>query len=243
MRRCPEAYRLERLAGAPFVPSIAMVQGTAFHETYREWEESDRTSDVQKTFKRIFYEEIAKETARTPLNKFKVYGRGRTIQEDIDIRYQTGMEQISSYTSTCLTAKDKVVKLEPDSDLAVEVQFEIMLGGTKVIGAVDVVLEDEDDVMFVRDLKTGARESSGFQLGLYAHALRVTCGLDITRGDYYYAKDATRSTMFDLTNFTEKYLTEQVQALDTIILSRTFLANPGPHCFTCSVKTQCREFN
>jgi hypothetical protein len=241
MRDCPEKYRLERLEREPFIPSAAMIQGTAFHRTYEEWEKSGRQINVARKYVENFDTEVSKESERTPISRWKVYGRGRDVMADISIRRDTGTQQIIDYSAYCVETRLSLFEL-PNGEPAVEVPFSINLGGVEVIGSVDCVIDYGNDALTVRDLKTGGREASGFQLGLYAEALRQALGLDIILGEFYYAKDNTLSEPIDLRNFTNEYLTTQVKAIDTIINNRAFMPHPTSNCFTCGVRSKCREF-
>lgn len=239
MRKCPEQFRLLKIVGEEYVPSVAAIQGSAFHSTYQAWEISGRQIDPELVFGLEFDMMMENESSKTPLSRWKVWGRGRTIDEDINIRRDTGSNQIFTYTQRCLN--DPWIPMVMNGLPAVEVPFQVDIGKTNVVGSVDTIVEYKGD-MKVRDLKTGGREASAFQLGLYAVALQLQYGLRIVHGDFYYAKDDTTSKPYDLRNFTVDYLSTQLEALETIIQNNAFLASPSSDCFNCPVMKKCREF-
>lgn len=245
MRQCPERYYWARIKREPFVPSAAIIQGTAFHETYAEWELSGRKIDVGAAYLSIYKRELDKYAEEIPITKWTVWGRGRSVVEDIEIRRELGKQQALTYSERCKSEKDewRVYRL-PDGDLAVEVAFSIDIGTTNVVGSIDVIREiTPADVLVVRDMKTGLRENTPFQLGLYAYAANVTCGINIVLGDFYYAKDDTVSKYYDLRNFTPEYLGQQFLILEETINQNLWMARPSADCYNCPVYHKCREFN
>lgn len=242
LRECGEKFRLLKIERKPDRPSAAMVQGIAFHEAYELWERSDRKIDAVATYHQTYDAKVAEISQATPLTEWIKYGKIGSVQKDIEARRERGAEQVETYIDHCLKAPWRVWHL-PDESPAVEVDFEIDVGTSIVRGKIDVILEWTDGQLTVRDMKTGNKESSAIQLGLYKVAANECLGLDITYGDYYYAKTGELSDPIHLGNFDLAYLANQFETADKIIEQRLFLASPGSNCFQCPVQKYCREYN
>jgi CRISPR/Cas system-associated exonuclease Cas4 (RecB family) len=122
----------------------------------------------------------------------------------------------------------------------IEEKFTLDLGDFEVWGAIDTLLEWPSGNLTIRDLKTGNREKSGFQLGVYKYAVRKLLNVTIDWGEYYYTKDG-KSVECDLRRYTDSYIEDQLIKLDKAIQQEIFLSNPGDACTFCGVKEYCRE--
>jgi CRISPR/Cas system-associated exonuclease Cas4 (RecB family) len=243
-RSCPELFYWERIKGSPYVPSAASIQGSALHSAYASWEASGRSIDVVKEYQRCYADGIIKDSQRMPLASWKVWGRGRGVGEDIEIRRELGAQQVLTLTERAVAEQNLWRPAEmPDGSQAVEVPFMFNLRGIQIKGAVDLVREMHDGTLVVRDIKSGGRESTPLQLGVYKLALESIARFDIAGGDFYYAKDDTESPMFSLNQFSEEYLWRQFRVIDETIKNDLWVARPSSDCFNCSVKRKCREFN
>jgi putative RecB family exonuclease len=240
-RRCPESFRLERIERLGGKPSAAAIQGSAFHEAYRLWESSGRTVRPDLIFTKLYDEMIEEERQVTPLDSWQVWGKGVKVLPDIAKRRESGIEQIQKYCNRVANGTDSVIEL-PDGSLAIEVPFEVAVGPGIVRGQIDVLYRSGTGINVVRDLKTGVRESSAFQLGVYALAAEKQYEIPCKWGDYYYAKDDTTTPPIDLSHFTEEYISSQVRVIESAIANNLFMAQPSSGCFSCPVSGHCREF-
>lgn len=162
-------------------------------------------------------------------------------EDDIEARLQRGLQQVMDYVSFT-ESNDFVIKDIDDFTLAVEVPFEIEIGGVLVKGAIDQILLLPDGVE-VRDLKSGNREAGKLQLGIYALAVEKIFRWPVKKASFFYAKDSKIVTVSrqELDRYNEDYLSELLSALDRGIENGVFIPNPSSSCTLCSVKMYCRE--
>lgn len=246
---CSLSWKFQKFDGIKNQPAAWLPQGTAFGGVAEVWEKSFRymTEVEQKEFYyNLFDSEILKYKEVQPdLTKWLTMGRTR-IQTDIDNRRERGWDQWLVYRDRAMREAGtwKVWEL-PDGTPAVEVSFNVDLGDDLIVrGYVDIVKEwIGSGELTVNDLKTGNREKSSRQLGVYRLALNEVFGAGITSGSFYYAKDDTYSRSFDLSVWTEDYLREQFTAMQKGIENRVFIANVGDFCGLCPAKAQCPDYN
>jgi len=158
--------------------------------------------------------------------------RVKDVANDIEIRAENGLLMCESYEEHCRESPWKIIQLEQ--------KFTLDLGDFEVWGAVDSLLGWPSGNQTIRDLKTGNREKSSFQLGVYKYAIQKSLGVTIEWGEYYYTKDG-KSVEADLKRYTDTYIEDQLVKLDKAIMAELFLANPGDACTFCGVKEYCRE--
>lgn len=241
---CSEQYRLlyvDKLG--KFSPAAWLAQGSAFHMAVQGWEESGRSAqfDIGREYALRYDEEIESFKQREPNLKKWSHSFKTTTENDIETRRELGLKQLQTYVDY---AEDSgfVIKDIDDFTLAIEVPFEIEIGGVTVKGAIDQILLLPDGVE-VRDLKTGNREQSHLQLGLYAYAVTKIFGWPVKKASYFYAKDGKLVTLTekDLSRYSEKYLSDLFTTLEKGIQNNIFIPNPGDSCLFCPVKDNCRE--
>ena len=242
-RECQEEFYWLRIRGEKYIPSVAAIQGSAFHSAYAEWELSGRTIDPANLFVKTYRQMIVDESRETPLNDWKVWGRGRTIDEDITIREELGRQQIVDTARVAVEQSNEWMPLYIDGKPAVEVPFDIFIGSTRVIGSVDLVRRMSNGLNCVRDLKTGGREYGPVQLVVYAFALERQYGIHAPVGDFWYAKDLVSKSYQLKSRTKEAWLANQFYSIGAAEKSGVWVASPGPHCFNCPVSRKCREFN
>lgn len=176
-----------------------------------------------------------------PDEKLWLHGLRTTTSEDILARRQKGIEQVIAYKDYALTDNFVIADID-EFTLAIEMPFEVEIGNTLVKGAIDQVLVHPDGYE-VRDLKTGNREASALQLGVYKVALEKIFGWTVVAGSFYYAKDNKVLTIpkQEMDRYSEEYLGELFSALDRGIENQVFIPNPGNACVLCPVRKYCRE--
>lgn len=236
-RKCGEQYRLIKFERIPQQESAASIQGSAVHYAAEQWERSGRTIDIAEVYDAEFERLLKKVSEKSPITEWRVWGRGTDVQKDIDSRRQAGREQAKTLAEMF---KAKQIAELPDGSPAVEVHFELDLGPCIVVGSIDRI-DDHDGLLAVEDIKTGIREASPIQLGIYALAARDILGMDVWQGDFYYAKDASYSDPYDLSRFTRRYIEDQFSIMEKMIDERLLAPSPGGECFTCPVKSHCKE--
>jgi len=241
--RCGQAYFLERMVRPrlPEAPAAWTALGSAFHAAYEGWELTSRQQPLADWFDRAYEMEISKLKERQPdLSQWLKRPNVRTVERDIELYAEIGRKQAEAYQEHCEEAGWVLYEL-PNGLPALEVSFEINLGGVPVRGTIDSILEWPDGRVTVRDLKTGNVEEDNRQLGLYRHVAIEQFGLDLRWGEFWYTKRGVSGGWVDLTRYTKEYLTEVYEALDRGIDNRVFLARPGSHCEMCGVKPYCPE--
>jgi len=241
---CSEEYRLMYVDKKnPFRPAAWLAQGTAFHAAVQGWEDSGRFVgfDIGREYVLAYDAEIESFKQRQPDLKVWLKSPRVTTEDDIDNRRERGIEQLRNYVSF---AEENSFGIKPIDDytLALEVPFEVEIGGVLIKGAIDQILLDFDGVE-VRDLKTGNRASANIQLGVYTFVVEKIFGWTVTKASYYYAKDNKVVTLSreDLNRYDETYLSELFQGLERGIENKIFLPNPGSQCTLCPVRDYCRE--
>lgn len=164
-----------------------------------------------------------------------------STENDIEERKSKGLIQTEAYK--VFAENDSFVIADVDDyTIGVEIEFEVMIGKVLVRGAIDQIILHPDGYE-VRDLKTGNREASPIQIGIYKVALEKIFDWPIVKGSFYYAKDSKVVTISqkELDRYDEAYLSELLEALETGIQHKVFIPNPGSHCTFCPVKDSCRE--
>lgn len=243
--RCGEQYRLERLVKPrpPERPASWLALGTAAHSTLAQWEMSDRTIDPLDFFSTAYDTEIEELFLKQPdINMWLKPPVTKSVETDIKNRKKLGFKQIQNYIEDAITSGWEVWHPEGHEKPAVEIGFEVYLGGVKVVGDIDLILYwPSQDAYVIRDLKTGNREKNYLQLGLYGLAARKIFGLDIHLAEYFYLKDGGSSGYRDLGRYTEEYLGTIYHNLDQQISLGLLTPNPGDACGLCTVQEFCRE--
>lgn len=241
---CSEEYRLsyvDRVNNDR--PAAWLAQGTAFHIAVDEWESSGRSPlfDIVDRYRVVYNQEIAAMKSKQPdLNKWLHSPRTKT-EDDISAREDRGIQQIRNYVSFCGNHPFFIKDID-EFTIALEVPFEIEIGGIAVKGAIDQILQLPDGVE-VRDLKTGNREAGKIQLGVYAYAVEKIFGWPVKQASFLYAKDSKIVTVTreELNRYNEKYLSDLFSTLESGIQAGVFLPNPSASCSLCPVRDYCRE--
>lgn len=207
------------------------------------WEESGRSPllDIGQTFALSYDRQIEEFKLQQPdLNKWLRGPRTATL-DDISARRAKGIQQLQNYVDYAENENFVIADID-EYTMAIEMPFEVEIGGVLIKGAVDQILLHPDGYE-VRDLKTGNRASSMLQLAVYVLVVEKIFGWPVIKASYYYAKDNKLVTLTrkDLDRYDEAYLGELFRTLERGIDSRVYLPNPGSHCMLCPVKKYCRE--
>lgn len=244
MSNCGWAYYLEKVVRAPQRAAAWFVQGTAVHTAVQVYEESGRAlvaDEVAAIFEQAWDTDIAVAWEKQPDPKMWMVGGRAKVETDISNRRAKGRQQAIDYVMN--NGPNEILlpaELAPGVP-AVEVGFDIDFGGVRVIGYIDLVLEDRrTGELIVRDIKTGTKMPVGpFQFATYRVAVEQMTGQPVKWGDYWMCKDASSSPPMDLSLYTWAEVATWYKNMDAMVKDERFLANPG-ECFTCSVKPYCR---
>lgn len=246
--QCSMSWKYQKFDKVPEQPAAWLPQGTAFGRVAEMWEKTHRLmgSTVQEA---MYYEsfdaEVEKYKERQPdLKKWLTLPPSTKVENDIKNRRERGWNQWVTYRDRCIAEENEWrVWRTPDGEPAVEVSFRVDFGYGPIRGYVDIVKEWASGEITVDDLKTGNREKSTRQLGVYRLGLNEVFGLSINRGGFYYAKDNTYSKMYDLEVWTEDLLRDQFEAQERGIQNRVFIPNVGDFCALCPARNQCPDYN
>lgn len=241
---CSEQYRLAYVDKVTdFSPAAWLAQGTAFHLAVEGWEQAGRSElfDMCQAYTVAYDAEIAAFRSRQPdMTKWSHSLRSK-VEDDISSRRERGIQQVKNY-QLYAASNNFMIKDIDDFTLAIEIPFEVEIGGIVIKGAIDQILVDPLGVE-VRDLKTGNREAGHLQLGIYTFVVEKIFKWPVVRASFYYAKDSKLVTLSrrDLDRYSEEYLTNLFKSLETGIQNQVFIPNPGDGCLFCPVKDYCRE--
>lgn len=240
--QCAYRYKLEKLDKVWQRPAAWLSQGTAVHAAYEAWEKSDRKmslEQMQDVFREEYVKSIAEQSETTPNFDYWFASGPYAGPEDIERRYQIGLEQCVGLLAWYDAHPEEMIWTTPDGVLAIELPFEVTLDGVLVKGYIDAVVEDEHGLV-VRDLKTGNMPGDTFQLATYAVALHEMYGVEIRRGDYLMGKTGKPTLHYNLTETPRDVVTKAFVTLDENVKAERFPADPDPKkCMFCSVRSSC----
>lgn len=240
--RCAYRYRLERIDKVWQRPASWLSQGVAVHAAMEAWERNNRKMSLEELGE-VYAEEFTKnieEQAETTPNFEYWFGSGPYDgPTDIERRFGLGIEQIEKLTGWARSHPDEKVWIAPDGRPGIELEFEEEMGGVKVKGFIDLVLETPQGLV-VRDYKTGAKPGDVFQLTVYAEALRMKYGVDVYAGDFMMGKTGkpTKQHRFSLDD--RDAVHEGFAWLEEQIDAGSYEPNPSrSNCQMCAVRTAC----
>lgn len=240
--RCAYRYRLERIDKAWQRPASWLSQGVAVHAAMEAWEKNGRKMSYEELVA-VHDAEFIKsvdEQAKTTPNFDYWFGSGPYDgPTDIERRFLLGREQIKKLTEWALTHDDEKVWITPDGTPAVELEFYEEMGGVKVKGFIDLVL-DTPEGLVVRDYKTGAKPGDVFQLTVYAEALRLKYGVNVVAGDFMMGKTGKPTIAHKITPEDREEVHKGFAWLEDKIQAGEYEPNPSANnCRMCAVATAC----
>jgi putative RecB family exonuclease len=158
--------------------------------------------------------------------------------EDIERRYSLGMEQTRAYVEWSQINKPDIWTNPDDGTPGLELSFMVELGGVQVRGFIDQALNEGEETVRVRDLKTGTMKSK-FQLQTYSVAMRKAWNVKVDRADWYLAKTGKLSRPVKVEEISEDEIGEKFAVMDAGVKAGRFPANPGFGCNFCDVSHAC----
>ena len=246
--KCLEQYRLSKVVKVPQTPAAWTAQGTAFHNSVETWELHEREAPpymLGEWYAEFYWEEIRKYKEQEPdLSKWNRPFNTK-IETDIAKRAETGATQTVVYAEQAAEQPWRPAVVATDEEdgfkLAVELDFAFLITDEIGLrGMSDVVMQWPDGSLRVRDYKTGAKEPSKLQLGVYRLGMMMQYGLDILYGDYYMARKGQATGPYDLSRYTSGLITDYFVALDKIVQAGAYFPDEGDQCRPCSVSQFCR---
>ncbi|QKW48856.1 RecB family exonuclease [Streptomyces buecherae] len=241
--QCPHRFYLQRVERVVPRPAAWSHHGTAFHSAAEAFELSDREMSVDEAvqiFSERYAEGINESLGREPNVDLWLSAR-RDGGSDIEARYVLGQQQTRRYVEWA-AGESSATYCTPDGRKAVELYFMVELGGVKVRGFIDQLVQDPDGSVRPRDWKTGTTKSR-FQLETYGVATRKAFGVEVSKADWYLAKDGRLSRPVSLAGVTEQAVGERFEAMDSAVKLGNFPARPGFTCKFCDVSHACSMRN
>lgn len=240
--RCPYRYKLERLDKVWQRPASWLSQGLGVHKAMEVWEQENREpgiEDLVEIYREEYARSIAEQAEETP-NFHYWFGSGRySGAQDIERRFGVGESQLRSLVEYCTAHPEEKIWITPDGDPAIELEFNVELGGVPVKGFIDQIIETADGLR-VRDIKTGAKPGDTFQLAVYAEAMHIMHGVVIEQGDYFMGKTGKPTKPIPITEEDRAATHEAFKALEENIRAERFEPKPSKNsCTMCAVKTSC----
>ena len=240
--RCAYRYKLERLDKVWQRPASWLSQGLGVHKAMEEWELSDRKlslPELEEIYTTEFARSITEQAEETP-NFDYWFGSGPySGPVDIERRLEKGREQLRALVEYSLSSTDKPW-VTPDGEKAIELEFNVELGGVRVKGFIDQVIEREDGSLLVRDIKTGAKPGDIFQLATYAEALETLYDVEVSAGDFFMGKTGKPTKTFEITDDDKLDVHHAFEWLEEMIQTERFEPSPSKkNCAMCAVKTSC----
>lgn len=248
--QCGESYRLSRVAKAPERPTAWSIHGSAVHEGLEAWELSDRElslGEVQQIVWDYYDENIAKALEANPDYTRWLTGGSKKGENDINDRRVVAGEQVDMYITYARTYADewRIWPVGPKGK-ACELEFELELGGVRVLGYIDSVREYRDGSITVCDYKTGSKEpGSSIQLGVYALAVEKYMGVRPQRGSFFFPRKKRDGSLkgdiwHDLSVWTPELLAEEFSTFDKAERAGFYNASPSDFCRVCSQQDNCK---
>lgn len=245
---CGEKFRLSRVEKVGEVPAWALVGGSAVHSVTEVWDLRDFgiENGEPDTFEAAFEAEIAKreEESGVPQSEWGVSGRASKEwpnKEDKSWWLAHGQAMVERWRSW-LERSPWQIWIDPDKGLpAVELSFEVEIGGVAVRGHIDRILEPvlpwDQPTLAVVDLKAGRNEPKDTrQLQVYSEAMLPT---EVKYGAYFMVRDGKLVGPYDLDVVRDgRTAYEYAQAMDGI-RAGLFPVRKDRHCDWCRVKDFC----
>jgi putative RecB family exonuclease len=204
----------------------------------------------------VFREEmdlaVAEEVTRSGFAVSEWFWAGpRNGQQAIEKWYEDGPAYVQNFIDWYELNPDVEIWTTPDGIPAIELPFEIMLGGTQVRGCIDLVLK-AGSALIVTDLKSGAKApDNNRQLAIYACALEIEYGIRPRYGTWFMCRGLGRGdkpkTYFvrpvelDRPQYSAAYLAREFAQAGKGISEGVFPAKPGERCGRCGVAYACTE--
>lgn len=240
-QRCPEAYRLVRIEKVKERPAAWAPMGTAVHAAVEKYEKASGDIPVDEIYKEainVYVKEINESLDKTPdLGEWfnsGPYGGA----SDIERRYNLLRRHVDNYLEYAHKPDTKPIYTTDDGELAVELAFDVEIGGVQVTGRIDQV-RDIGDYLEPEDVKSGAEPGGIDQLTTYAVALEQTTGRDVTQGAFLMTKTG-KPVRFPITNQDKETLAVAFSVMDAAVSRGDFPAKPEKKmCERCPVAKFC----
>lgn len=227
---CPRQFSYAFVDGIPSVPTAPRAFGGAMHETLRLACEHQMATGVLPSVQEM--EAILNGLWSAALETESPYFGPR--HPTLEGYEALGFQMLSAFH------RDYAMKPPP---LAVELAFDISIGGQNLVGFVDRVDEGEQGVVVV-DYKSGQKKPSpneaanDVQLTISALAVRQTLGLAVESVEYRFLRDG-RHIQTNREESAFDWLGEALIFAEDMRERGKFLPRPGFWCRFCDYRELC----
>lgn len=251
---CGEQFRLQRLMGAPDRPGWALPGGSAVHAATEEYDRvmhehgtNDMLPSTPDEYATLFNEHfnacIADSEKRSGMDKSEFRASGRASKawpekENEAWWRENGPVMVANWAAWRANTPWTLYVFD-DDEPAIEVLFEIVVGGTPLKGAIDRIFLTPEGEVVTCDLKSGREPDSNLQLGTYAKALRDEFGIPATWGTYWMARTGSNTVSVDLSMYTDAYLDHHYGEARRGMEAGLFPAKVSNMCGSCGVRDAC----
>lgn len=243
---CSWRYYLERVLGAPTVPSWALIGGSVVH---RVTEAVDHellfsgtaygTEQIEVICSQLFAEELADAQRKEPdTSKYAVAGGRGSRPFETEAWWRAAAPTMVETWQGWLEQSDMDIAVI-DGKPAIELDFEHEMYGVVFKGGIDRILHNRRTGQhLIVDLKSGNKTPmSPLQLVHYRDALRHQYGVEVEWGAYFMTRSGELSTPVPLWRYPSMDLV--VQNAERIRRENLFLPTIGPLCGYCDVSKFC----
>lgn len=247
--KCAEQFRLQRMVRPrlPSRPASWLAGGTAFQAAADDWEKTERRYDLAEMVREYYWQAIDKLKEEQPDLSYWMKPPRSKVEKDIENRLESAITKwVPNYLRYAEEATWEIWN-DPFGDMALEVEctWEFPSGVSVLLGIDRILYWPETGICTIEDIKTGNREESFRQIGLYIFVANKLFADDlpapIEHARYWYAKDGAVSEWESATRWTEEYLDAEYSALDRGIQNKVFIASPSnDNCGLCGVQPWCR---
>ena len=242
---CAYRYYLARIERVWKKPAAWLPMGSAVHYAAEQWERSGRTMPreaVKDVFRASYKEEVDAYLEETPNTRYWQASGVYTGDLDIPRRYGKGLEHVDHYLNWYEKHPEEVIWITPDGTPAIELEFQLDLGGVEVRGKLDqaVKIGPPGGPIVARDIKTGNKPGKVEQLSLAGVAITAANPAVIPhKGDFLMTKSGAPTYPYDLINV--DVLTEKFVTMDAGVRAGDFPASPDDtKCDRCDVANSCK---
>lgn len=241
--RCPLSYRLARIDKVWERPDAWRPMGTAVHHAIEQYEKSERTLSVEEVlaeYRKVYRAEINAFLEVTPNAEYFHRSGPYNGLADIPRRWGVGEQHVLRYLSWA-EKNTPAIWTTSDGAWALELPFNVDIGGVAVRGFIDQVVAEEG-VLTPVDIKTGSSASDPMQLAVYRAALRQMVDGEVVSDYGRFLMTAPKAGVREKEHYIvelETQLPDMFSAMDNGVEAGNFPAITGDHCNRCGVLSSC----
>lgn len=250
LKECGEKVRLAKIEKVPRTSSWSLIGGSMVHTVTENLDRRDFGIEgdgpyefTEDTF--LAYIEAEEDKYQSDRAEWRASGRASKEwpdKEDYKWWLNHGPKMVAAWRRFLQGPLYQIALF--DGEPAIEIGFEEEIGGAKVVGYIDRVLEHiPTGELVVVDLKSGSRDPmSSDQLGLYRVGLHKKFGGRFTPqwGTYFMVRKGATTIITDLTKYSDGRLDYEYERAWTAVQAGIFLPKIGPLCGSCGVRDYCR---